>query len=112
MEAWLAGGHWLELAAHANAMARKLSAGLAATKGVRIAFPTQANEVFVILPEAADAALKAAGARYYNWTSRSLPPASAPQKGEAFLRLVASFATGDDEVERFIAEVRGAVEDQ
>ena len=59
MEAYLADGLWLRLAERANASARRLSRALAATPGVRLAWPTDANEVFVVAPNA----LVAAGAR-------------------------------------------------
>lgn len=60
-------GAWLRHAAHANAMARKLSEGLAALPGVRIAYPTQANGVFADLPPAMEAGLRARGWRFYNF---------------------------------------------
>ena len=52
MEAYLADGLWLRLAERANSSARQLARGLAATPGVRIAWPTEANEVFVVAPNA------------------------------------------------------------
>ena len=55
---------WLRLARHANAMADRLAAGLAAI-GRAPAWPVEANLVFVVLPKAVEARLKAAGARYY-----------------------------------------------
>ena len=109
MAAYLEGDHWLALARHANAAAARLAAGLAALPGVRLAFPCQANEMFPILPRAAEAALKAAGAHYYAWASRSFDPATAPQDGEAPLRLVTSFATTDAEIDQFVGVARLAV---
>ena len=108
MQACLADGHWLELAAHANACAARLATGLARIPGVRLAWPAQANEVFPIVPRVAEAALKQAGARYYEWVSRSVPSALAPRAGEVPLRLVASFATSNAEVDAVIAIVRKA----
>ena len=52
MEAYLADGLWLRLAERANASARRLARELAATEGVRLAWPTDANEVFVVAPKA------------------------------------------------------------
>ncbi len=98
-------GHWLELAGHANAMAASLAAGLAAA-GHRIPWPTQANEVFPILPRTAVASLKAAGADFYEWTSTSLASFDQPAPDETMVRLVASFATTTGEVERFL-EIAG-----
>lgn len=58
---------WLRHAAHANAMARRLSEGLAALPGVRIAHPTQANGVFADLPPRMEAGLRSCGWRFYNF---------------------------------------------
>ncbi len=102
MEAWLRDGHWLALARHANDCALQLAAGLSGAPGVRIPWPVSINEVFAVLPGAADAALKAAGARYYDWPARRLSPGMAPRGGERFVRLVTSFATRAQDVERFV----------
>ncbi|HEY0513006.1 MAG TPA: low specificity L-threonine aldolase, partial [Thermoanaerobaculia bacterium] len=73
-----------------------------------IPWPRQVNELFVILPRRADAALKAAGARYYDWGARSLSPEEAPTKDEVFVRLIASFATKAADIDRFVAIVAGS----
>ena len=108
MSAYLQGGHWLDLARHANAMADRLAQGLATCPGVCLPWPCEANEVFAILPRAADGALKAAGALYYHWGNRGLPTDRAPQADEVFVRLVPSFATKPQEVDRFLEVVRAA----
>lgn len=101
--AYLDGGHWLDLARAANARARRLAAGLAAIPGVRLPWPSQANEVFAILPRRAETALKAAGARTYDWGARGLEDSEKPRPDEAFLRLVASFSTTEAEVDSLLA---------
>ena len=63
MEAYLADGLWLRLAERANASARQLASGLADTPGVRLAWPTEANEVFVVAPNAMVERWRTAGAR-------------------------------------------------
>jgi len=100
MNAWLEGDHWLELARHANSCAAQLADGLEQA-GARIVWPRQVNEVFAIIPRAADAALKEQGARYYEWPARALPVAQRPAPDEVFVRLVTSFATDPASVERF-----------
>ncbi len=109
MCAYLEGGHWQELAKAANARAQSLAEGLAAIPGVRLPWPTQANEIFAILPRRVDAALKAAGALYYEWP---FPPAGEPSTppgtDEIFVRLVTSFATEEAEIERFLGSALGA----
>ncbi len=49
-EAYFTGGLWLELAAHSNAMASLLAAGLARFPEVECIYPVQANAVFARLP--------------------------------------------------------------
>lgn len=105
MLAYLENNHWLGLAKAANTKARHLAEGLAGVPGVRLPWPAQANEVFVILPEKIDTALKAAGARYYDWRLPASEGVSLA-RGERFVRLVASFATQDAEIERFLAVAR------
>ena len=53
IEAYLADDLWLKLARHANAMADRLAAGLAAA-GLHPVWPVEANEVFAALPLAVD----------------------------------------------------------
>jgi len=103
MNAWLADDHWLALARVANARASELAQGLARIAGVRIAYDVQVNEVFVVLPAPIDAALKAAGARYYDWPARRLPASLALGAGERFVRLVASFTHKPQDVAHFLA---------
>jgi len=110
MAAYLEDGHWLALAKAANARARCLVEGLARVPGVRLPWPTPANEIFAILPRRIDSALKAAGALYYEWPFPLAGETSAPPgENEVFVRLVCSFATQDAEVERFLAVAREAV---
>lgn len=100
--ALLADGHWLDLARHANAMAARLAEGLAAL-GHRVPWPVEANEVFPVLPADTIARLREAGARFYEWPALEMPADAMPREGEAMVRLVASFATSEGEVERLIA---------
>jgi threonine aldolase len=61
----------------------------------------EANEVFVALPAAMDAQLRSAGAVYHPWTTAAI---AAEIPGDAVLvRLVTSFATTAEQVDRFIA---------
>jgi threonine aldolase len=100
MQAFLANDCWLRLARHANAMADRLAAGLAAA-GHPPVWPVQANLVFIVLSKAVDARLRAAGARYYARRSESLP-AGRVGPDQMLIRLVTSFATGDEEIDRFL----------
>jgi threonine aldolase len=108
MDAFLAGDHWLDLARHANGLADRLASRLAAA-GVRPVWPVDANLVFVVLPKVADARLRAAGASYYARQSESLPPGMTIGADRMLVRLVTSFATSEDEVDRFADLVRTLV---
>jgi threonine aldolase len=105
IEAYLADDLWLKLARHANAMADRLAAGLAAADLVPV-WPVEANEVFVALPSRLDKRLKAEGASYYPWMTNSLPNGVAVERDATLVRLVTSFATTADEVDRFVAVAR------
>ena len=66
--------------------------------GLTPVWPVEANLIFVVLPRALDARLKAAGANYYVRTSESLDVGA----GDVLVRLVTSFATEDEDIERFV----------
>lgn len=58
---------WLRRAGHANAMAQRLAARLAAISGVELLLPSEANAVFVNLPPTATTALQARGWSFYRF---------------------------------------------
>ncbi len=99
MEAFLEGDLWMRLARHANAMADALAAGLTAA-GCKPVWPVEANEVFAPITTEMDKRFKAAGAMYYPWPSDSVP------NDRILVRLVASFQTTNEDVEKFLAIVR------
>ena len=101
MEAYLAGDLWLKLARHANAMADLLAAGLTAA-GCKPIWPVEANEVFAPITLDADKRLKAAGAMYYPWPGEDL----GIEADKILVRLVTSFQTTRDDVEKFLAILR------
>ena len=94
LDAYLEGRRWLERAAHANALAQKLATGLSDVAGAELAHPVEANAVFATLPDATVARLRRAGASFYDW--------SPPGDGRTLVRLVASFATPEEDVQRFL----------
>ncbi len=95
--AYLADDRWLTLARHANAKADRLAEKLA-TVGLKPVWPVEANLVFVVLPRALDAKLKAAGATYYIRASEGLDVGA----NNVLVRLVTSFATEESDIERFV----------
>ena len=107
MAAYLDGDLWLRLARQANAMAARLSAGIAALPGAALTHPTQANEVFAAFPRAAHRAAQAAGASYYFWPfDQSL---DGPGAEPLAARMVTSWATTEAEVDSFLAYLRHAL---
>jgi len=108
IEAMLADDLWIAFGRRANASADRLARGLEA-RGLTLAFPRQANEVFVHLPAAVDAALKAAGGVYYTWSSEAVRPERKGRPGDVFARLIASFATTDVEIDGLLGVVDQAL---
>jgi threonine aldolase len=104
LDGFLADDNWLAWARHANAMADRLAAGLTA-RGIAPVWPVEANLVFVVLPRATDARLRAAGATYYARHSGSLPDGIAIKDGDVLARLVTSFATTQADVDRFLGHI-------
>jgi threonine aldolase len=100
LDAYLADGLWLANARHANAMARRLVAGLTPLKGTALLYPVEANEIFVVLPARIHDALQEAGAQYHPWPS--------DRPGERAFRLVTAFDTEAADVERFLAVAKAA----
>lgn len=99
-EAYFSDGLWLKAAAHANAMARRLSDGLAAIAGARIWYPTEANEVFASFPNGLAARLREQGAQFYPWVTPGDP------SGGTIHRLICAWSTQAEEVDRFLALAR------
>lgn len=103
MSAYLDDGLWLNLARHANAMAARLSAGIAALPGASLTHPTEANAVFAAFPRAAHARAQAAGAHYYFWPfDQSL---EGPGDEALTCRLVTSWSTPAAEVDTFLSSL-------
>jgi len=93
----LEGELWRETAGHANAMARRLATAAAAVPGVRVAYPVQANAVFVALPAAVTERLLK-DYRFYTWDEQA-----------GVVRWMCSWQTTPDDVDRLAAGLREAV---
>ncbi len=105
MDAYLADGLWLRLARRANASAARLSAGIAAIGGTRLAHPTEANAVFASLPRAGHRRAFDGGAAYYLWPFDH--PLDGPGEEMLGCRMVASWSTPEADVDRLLALIRG-----
>lgn len=94
-EAVLRDGAWLRHAAHANAAAQRLAAGIRAL-GLRLLMPVEADGVFVELAPATVHALEARGWHFYRFI------------GERGYRLMCSWQTQDAEITALLADLRAA----
>jgi threonine aldolase len=95
LHAFLENDLWLANAAIANAHAARLAEGLAALPGVRLMQRVQANELFVAMPAGLIERLQAEGAVFYRWIEM-------PGESNPIIRLVTSYTTTADQVERFL----------
>ena len=89
--AMLEGDLWLELAGHANAMAARLAAAIEAHPEASLAWPVEANEVFLRWHPDRLAELKAQGFEFHIWPGH-----------DDLARLVCSFATGAEDIQQLI----------
>jgi threonine aldolase len=102
MVVYLAEGLWLDNARRANAAAASLAEGLLRAPGVRRAWPTEINEVFVVAQRVSAAAWRQAGAKFHDWPTRALANELAPGPEETLLRLVTSFETSQNEIDALV----------
>ena len=91
--AYLEDDLWRRNAAHANRMATHLADGLSRISGIVIAYPVEANEVFVLMPDELAASLRERGFLFHDW-----PPA-----GTGGRRLVTTPMATKAEVEALLA---------
>jgi len=98
---WLKDDHWLELANHANLQARCLADRLARFPAITLQWPCEANELFVTMPADLADSLQSCGAEFYEWPAHALPAGVELADNQLFVRLVTSFATTDDHIDRF-----------
>jgi len=89
-------GVWLRHARHANDCARRLEEGLRNVPHFRVLMPVEANGVFVEMPPAVAAALRAQGWFFYGFI------------GSHGYRLMNSWASSPATIDRFIADARAA----
>ena len=87
-------GAWLLHATHANAMAKRLEAGLRALPRVKISYPVDSNAVFAKIPPAAEKQMHERGWKFY--TGVVTPDES---------RLMCSWDTTAEDVDAFVADL-------
>jgi len=91
----LQNGAWLKHARHANAMAKRLEAGLRRVPGVKIAYPVESNAVFAQIPSTAENQMRERGWRFYTGV---VTPDEA--------RLMCSWDTTEADVDAFVEDLR------
>ncbi|MFE7513378.1 threonine aldolase family protein [Streptomyces sp. NPDC057540] len=94
LEALLAKDLWLRNARHANAMARRLAAGVREVDGVDILYPVQANAVFARLPHEVSRRLQERF-RFYFW-----------DEAAGDVRWMCAFDTTEDDVDAFLQALK------
>ena len=105
MEGYLADGTWLRLARQANDMAARLEAGILALPGAELMHPRDGNQVFARFARGVHRAAQAAGAQYYLWPHTETM--EGPEDGLVSARFVTNWSTTADEVDAFLATLRG-----
>ena len=95
------GDLWLRSAAHANAMADRLSSGIVAltgsgaVPGLALAQPTESNAVFAAMPHAVRERARERF-RFYDWPG-----------DDSLVRLMCAFDTTPDDVDELLAAIAG-----
>lgn len=95
---------WLAAARHANGHASVLAEQLVAFPSIELVHPVEGNQVWISAPTAAVDVWEQRGAEFYG---SPLPGEGEPR---SLVRLVASFATTDDDVSGFV-ELAGTLSD-
>ena len=99
LEAYITDDVWLRNARHANKMAKRLSQGLTNIPGIKLAYPTESNEIFAHMPENMISALNKQG---YKVTEGELDETAPP-------RFVAAWNTKEKEVDEFLSAVKSVI---
>ncbi|MZR32122.1 threonine aldolase family protein [Sneathiella litorea] len=92
LDAYLTDGLWLDLAGHANRMAREVADRISAIPGAEVLYPVEANLIFARLPEASLESLAVSDVLYYRNGKDSA--------GE--VRLVTSWNTSAQDVDHLL----------
>jgi len=101
LHAYLADDLWIANATRANGTARRLAAGMTALPGITLAFPVEANLVFLVIAPEVQARFERAGLHFRR--------RDAKRPTDNLFRLVTSFATADAAVEDILDRCRTAL---
>lgn len=86
---------WLRHGRHANALAARLAQGLR-QRGMRLAHPVEANEVFVAMPVPTIAALRSQGFEFYEWPAPRID-------NQPIVRLVTAYDMSPADIDALLA---------
>lgn len=100
MLAYLQDDVWITNAKRANRLAATLSKGLTQSNSIRLSNPTQANEVFAVMPRSTFDEVQKSGAHFYDW------PIDGLADDEIHCRFVLSWNTPEKDVDDFIDLIR------
>lgn len=100
LRAYLADGHWLDLARHANRAGAEIARIIEATPDAGLVLEPAANQVFARLTARAEARLEDAGVHFHRWGE---PEAD----GMVTVRLVTSFMTSEADIALFRTAMLG-----
>lgn len=98
LEAMMTDDVWRRNATHANDMACRLSESLASCEGVSLAYPVEANEIFVRIPDAVAIQMRNSGIDLKGW----------PEFGSDCYRMVTSWCTKDTDIDSVISAAQSA----
>ena len=91
--AYVEDGRWLDMARASNAIAARIATGLAEIKSARLLAPTEANEIFLELPDRVIDALETDGFGFY-------------RRSKTLARFVCRYDTTDGEADALVSALR------
>ncbi len=100
MQAYLADGLWLEMAAAANAACARLAEGVVAAAGAELIYPPEANIIFARLPRSTHRRLHDAGAEYHLWNATLDGGA---EDAAIAARFVTDWSAKSEDIDRFLS---------
>lgn len=104
LEAYFENDLWLKLARHSNAMGAQLANVIRASNHVRLAWPSQSNQVFFIAEKEQAKTWLDQGARFHAFpTPKGME--NEVSESEQIYRLVASFITQQDNVDQLASVI-------
>jgi len=102
MDSYVTDNLWINLADKSNSMANYMYQKLLSVKYIDMPWKVEANEIFVILPKEIEKKLSKQDVLYHKWSKVGIKDLVF-NKDKEFIRLVTSYNTKKDEIDRFVA---------